>query len=109
MTDKEFKRLKRADLLEIIHELQKRNREQEDRIKSLEEKLSSRELKLEKAGSIAEAALAVNSVIEAAQAAADQYLEQIRLLHERAQASAQAERDQTSTEPRPKDESEPSE
>lgn len=90
MTDKEFKRLKRSDLLDIILELQKKNREQEERISTLEQQLSSRELKLEKAGSIAEAALAVNGVMEAAQAAADQYLEQLRLLYERTKASADA-------------------
>lgn len=102
MTDKEFKRLRRSDLLDIILELQKKNREQAERISTLEEQLSSRELKLEKAGSIAEAALAVNGVIEAAQAAADQYLEQLRLLYERAEASANAlpkDAEQNSDEP----------
>ena len=42
----------------------------------------SRRIELEKAGSIAEASLRLNGVFEAAQKAADQYLENLRQLSE---------------------------
>lgn len=45
-------------------------------------------MKLENAGSIAEAALALNGVFEAAQAAADQYLAQVHAANEQSQQLA---------------------
>lgn len=78
MTEKEVRRLNRSDLIEIIYELQKQNKENSERIRSLEQELEDRSLKLSKAGSIAEAAIQVNNVLESAQAAADQYLSSIR-------------------------------
>ena len=45
---------------------------------------ASREIELEEAGSIAEAALRLNGVFEAAQRAAEQYLVNVRSLSERA-------------------------
>lgn len=74
MTDKEFKRLRRAELVEIVYELQKQNEEKDKQIQALQAQLDERVLQVSTAGSIAEAALRVNKVFEAAQAAADQYL-----------------------------------
>ena len=74
MTDKEFKRLNRSELMDIIYELQKQNEEKDAKLAKLEKELSDRELKVSQAGSIAEAALQVSGIFEAAQAAADQYL-----------------------------------
>lgn len=78
MTDKEFKRLNRSELMDIIYELQKQNEEKDAKLAKLEKELSDRELKVSQAGSIAEAALQVSGVFEAAQAAADQYLDALR-------------------------------
>lgn len=49
----------------------------------LEAERHKREIELQEAGSIAEAALRLNGVFEAAQKAADQYLESVRALHPR--------------------------
>lgn len=78
MTDRELRRLTREDLLDIIYELQQRTQRLEQENETIRKQLSDRTMKLENAGSIAEAALAVNGVFEAAQAAADQYLAQVR-------------------------------
>lgn len=78
MTDKEFRRLTREELVEIIYELQKAQAQLRAENEELKKQLADKELKMENAGSIAEAALALNGVFEAAQAAADQYLEQVR-------------------------------
>lgn len=74
MTDKELKRLSRRELVDIIYELQKKDAERENEIERLQSALSKKELAVSEAGSIAEAALKVNGVFEAAQAAANQYL-----------------------------------
>ena len=77
MTEKELKRLSRSELLELLL-LQTRERERLERqLEEAEQRLADRQLRLEKAGDIAQAALQINGVMEAAQAAARQYLENI--------------------------------
>lgn len=78
MTDKELRHLGRARLIDIVYEQQKRLETSEKTIQKLQAKLSKKELQVLEAGSIAEAALKVNGVFEAAQAAADQYLTSIK-------------------------------
>ena len=92
MTEQEFRRLTREELMDIIYELQKRLAAAEAENERLSCQLSERELKIENAGSIAEAALALNGVFEAAQAAADQYLEQTRKASEQARAACEQAR-----------------
>ena len=74
MTDKELQHLSRVELIEIIYELQKQNEAAAAQVKRLEKALADREIHISNAGSIAEAAMGLNGVFEAAQAAADQYL-----------------------------------
>ena len=74
MTDKELRHLRRADLIDIIYELQKQGDEKDVQIKELQAVLEERTLRISNAGSIAEVALNINGVFEAAQAAADQML-----------------------------------
>lgn len=74
MTDKELKRLSKIEILEILRSQEVEIEAMRAQIVSLEERLKSRKLEVQKAGSIAEAAMAVNHVFEAAQQAADQYL-----------------------------------
>ena len=80
MMDQELRHLTREDLLDIIYELQRRTQQVEQENETIRKQLADRTVKLEKAGSIAEAALALNGVFEAAQAAAEQYLENVRRL-----------------------------
>lgn len=77
MTDKELKRLSRAELLQMLLD---KTREAERLQKELEHakaKLESREIMLQDVGSIAEASLKLSGVFEAAQRAVDLYLENI--------------------------------
>lgn len=74
MTDKELKRLKRVDLLELLIAQSRENERLQAELEQTRSKLEAKELILEQAGSIAEAALRLNKVFEAAQAAADQYV-----------------------------------
>ncbi len=79
MTDKELRHLSRAELIDIIYELQKQSEKKDAQMKKLRAALEDRVLRISKAGSIAEAAIGVNGVFEAAQAAADQYLASIKV------------------------------
>lgn len=82
MTDQELKKLRRGDLLELLIAQEKENQRLRSQVEQMEKQLADRAIALEQAGSIAEAALRLNGVFEAAQAAADQYLENIRRLGE---------------------------
>lgn len=77
MTDSELKKLSRKELLEIMIEQAEEIERLQAELKATEEKLQERELRINNVGSLAEAALQINGVFEAAQAAADQYLENI--------------------------------
>jgi hypothetical protein len=78
MTEKELRKLSRADLLQMLIEQSEELRILQTRLQQAESLLNQREIALTKAGSIAEAALQLNGVFEAAQAACDQYMENIR-------------------------------
>ena len=82
MTDKELRKLKRTDLLELLIEQSKEVESLKKRIGELEAELADRRLLIYKSGSIAEAALKLNGVFEAAEAAAQEYLENIRRISE---------------------------
>jgi hypothetical protein len=77
MTDKEMKRLSRAELLELLLIQTKETEFLEKKLEEAEAKLTDRQLQIEKAGDLAHAALAINGVMEAAQAAAQQYLDNV--------------------------------
>ena len=78
LSAKELKRLSRLDLMELLLREVKRNKELEARNAELEEKMKSREILLSDAGNIAEASLALSGIFEAAQKAADDYLLNVR-------------------------------
>ena len=89
--NKELRRLSRTELLELMveqsRELDKTREElalvkeqlsaAEYKYRELEEKYAQREIRLQKAGSIAEASLALTSIFEEAQKAAEIYLQNI--------------------------------
>lgn len=89
MTDKELKKLSRKQLLELLLKQTERADLLEQELKQLQKKLEDKTLGVNESGSIAEAALKLNGVFEAAQAAADQYLENIKRLHDSCVAEAQ--------------------
>ncbi len=78
MTDKELKKLNKAELLELLSIQSAENERLKRQLEEVQEKLQERTIRIERAGSIAEAALRVNEVFEAAQKAADQYLYNVK-------------------------------
>ena len=81
MTDKEFKRLNRSQLIDIIYQLQLKQNELENENRKLEAEVADKRIRLRQAGNIAEASLAIHNVMQVAQDAAAQYLEEIRIMH----------------------------
>ena len=82
MTDEELRKLKRADLLELLVAQGKENEALQEKLRQAEAALWDRQIQLDEAGNIAEAALRLSGVFQAAQKASDQYLENIRKMHE---------------------------
>lgn len=85
MTSNDAKKLRRAELLELLIEQTEENERLLKRISQLEAKLSERVIVMEKAGSIADAAVGLSGVFAQAQDAADRYLESIRQKQNRAE------------------------
>ena len=91
-TNSELKKLNRIELLELLlaqsREIDRLNQEinrlngeiekQKALQQEIEKRLEDRRLRMEKTGSMAEAALSVYQVLESAQKAADLYLENVR-------------------------------
>ena len=78
MDDKEFRKLRREDLIEIIYQYQRREQRLTQENEMLRAQLEDRRIRMEKTGSIAEAALALSGIFAAAQKAADLYLQSVK-------------------------------
>ena len=83
MKPNEMRQLSREELLEMLLEQSRENTRLSKQIEQLEQKLADRDLHISKAGSIAEAALALNGIFEAAEASCRQYEENVQMLYER--------------------------
>ena len=101
MTDKELRRMSRAELLELLIEQMEENERLRLKLDKAMTLLKDRQIKLERAGSIAKAALELNKVFEAADAAAKQYVESVcRLADEKKQSADERKRDYVESKPK---------
>ena len=85
MKEMAIKKMSREELLELLIQyseekeaLELRVTELEEKLREAQEKQERREITISNAGSIAEAAMQLSGVFEAAQRAADLYLENVR-------------------------------
>lgn len=83
MTEKELKRASRSELLEMLITQMEENKLLKEKVESLQSQLDERTVNLGYAGSIAEASLVLNGVFEAAQNAAQHYLDNVKRITER--------------------------
>jgi len=83
MTEKDLRKLSRLDLLEMLIEQSTELQNVKTKLSQAEEKLNNREIAISEAGSMAEAALRLNGVFTAVEAACQQYLENVQQLCER--------------------------
>ena len=81
MTDQEFKRLNRAQLIDVIYQLQLQIDRLTEQNESLQKALEDKRLRVDKVGNLAEAALEVNDFFQSAQNAAAQYLSEIEAMY----------------------------
>ena len=88
MTEKELKSLSKIEILELLHsqelEIERLKTEKEEAAKQKDE----HRLSIEEAGSIAEASVMISGVMQAAQSAADLYLENVKALEADKKAEA---------------------
>ena len=89
LTDKEFKRLSRAQMIEIIYQLQLQIDKLSEQTQKLESELADKRIRLSNAGNIADAALEINDCFRSAQNAAEQYLNEIKAIREETEAERQ--------------------
>lgn len=80
MTDKELRRLHRSELLEMLISLTEENKKLNNLLEQTRSRLRDRQITIENAGSLAEAALSLSGIFQTADAAAQQYLESVRKL-----------------------------
>lgn len=83
MTEKELRRLSRTDLLELLLAQRRENEQLRYVLDQTQAQLADRTIKIDKAGSIAEASLQLSGIFTAAQDSCQYYLDNIRLLSER--------------------------
>ena len=86
MKEQDLRKLTRSELLEMLIQQGEELEALQKKMEDYELRLQNRKLQMDQAGSIAEAALKVSGVFEAAEAAASQYLENIKE-HSQKQAS----------------------
>ncbi len=78
MTEKDLRKLSRAELIDMLITAKKTELQLRAQLEEARKMLEDRRLRVENAGSLAEAAMALNGVFEAAQAAAEDYLRAVR-------------------------------
>lgn len=93
MTNKDLRRLNRGELIEIIYQYRMKTDELTAENERLNKQLSERIIKIKEAGSIAEAALSLNKIFEAAQTAAEQYIASVKALKDNGGELPQADDD----------------
>ena len=80
--NKDLKKLKRSDLLELMFQLQKEVEHLKEENENLRKKNDDRNIMINEVGNIADAAMKITNIFEEAQKSAEIYLESIRKKNE---------------------------
>ena len=83
MTERELRRLSRTDLLELLLAQRRENEQLRCILDETQAQLADRTIKIDRAGSIAEASLQLSGIFTAAQDSCQYYMDNIRMLSER--------------------------
>ena len=89
MTEKDLRKLNRYQLLELLVLQTERADKLQQKLDAAEQQLNDRDLQLSALGSIAEASLQLSGVFQAAQEAADRYLNEAKKRADELEAAAQ--------------------
>ena len=82
MTDREMKKLSRTQLLEMLLVQSREVSQLREELSRMQTQLDSRKIQVSESGNLAEASLKLSGIFEAAQTAADQYLQNVVALSE---------------------------
>ena len=80
MTERQLRKASRLDLLKLLLEQRKENEALAQQISDLEKRLQRRQIDIDQSGTLAEAALKLRGIFEAAETACQYYTENIRAL-----------------------------
>ena len=80
MTDRQLRKASRTDLLKLLLEQRRTNEALQQQIQQLQELLQQRQIDIDQAGTLAEAALKLSGIFDAAETACQYYTENIRSL-----------------------------
>ena len=80
MTDRQLRKASRTDLLKLLLEQKRENMALQEEIQQLQEQLRQREIAVDQSGTLAEAALKLSGIFDAAETACQYYRENIRSL-----------------------------
>lgn len=80
MTDRQLRKLNRMDLLKLLLEEKKENEALREQMQQMQLQLENKQLNIDQSGSLAEAALKLGGIFEAAETACQYYTENIRNL-----------------------------
>ena len=89
MKEEALKRLSRSELLKLLLAQTQKTEHLQEQLAEAREALSCRQLKMQQVGDLAHAVLAVNDVMEAAQKAAQQYLDSIAAMEAETKAKCE--------------------
>ena len=87
MTDRQLRKLNRTDLLKLLLEEKKETEALRKQLQEMQLQLECKQLNLNQSGSLAEAALKLSGIFEAAETACQYYTENIRNLSGRQEES----------------------
>ena len=91
MTEKDLRKLNRYQLLEMLVFQTERAEKLQSRLEEMESKYNEQDIQLSVLGSIAEASLQLSGIFEAAQKAADLYLDKAKERAQKIEEDARAE------------------
>lgn len=80
MTERELRKLRRSDLLEMLLDQSRELEQLRSQLNQAQERLADRDIAIQNAGSLAEASLQLSGIFEAAEEACANYLHNIRYL-----------------------------
>ena len=80
MTDRQLRKASRSSLLELLLEQKKENEALRQQIAQLQTQLQQRQVTIDQSGTLAEAALKLSGIFDAAESACQYYTENIRTL-----------------------------
>lgn len=80
MTDRQLRKASRTDLLKLLLEQRKENEALQQEIQQMQQQLQQRQIFIDQSGTLAEAALKLSGIFDAAETACQYYTENIRSL-----------------------------